>query len=146
MPTPAVSIYTDGSCYPNPGRGGWAAVLVYPNNTIKLSGSARLATNNQMELAGAIKGLMFLKERHVVNLTTDSKYVCDAFRMGWLSKWEQNGWRSSSGAPVKNQQLWKVLLTLSKKHSITWLWVKGHTGHPYNELADQLAGSARKAL
>jgi ribonuclease HI len=144
-----VEIYTDGACSPNPGLGGWGAVLIAPSYggyRKEISGAEPDTTNNRMELMGAIGGLRSLTRPCHVRLTTDSKYVCNAFRAGWLEKWQKNGWQTSARQPVKNADLWKELIELTKKHSVQWEWVKGHSNHPENEAADRLAVAARESL
>ena len=142
-----IIIYTDGGCSPNPGLGGWAAVLISPshdNYTKEISGSEAESTNNRMELTAAIMALEELKNPSDVELITDSQYLKNAFTKGWLKNWLRNGWKSSNKKPVKNIDLWKELLGLSEKHSIDWKWVKGHSNNKYNDLADELATLAIK--
>jgi len=144
-----VEIYTDGACSPNPGLGGWGAVLIAPeygDYRKELSGAEPNTTNNRMELMGAIGGLSALKRPCNVRLTTDSKYVCNAFRAGWITNWQKNGWQSASRQPVKNADLWKELIALTTTHNVEWHWVKGHADHPENEAADRLAVAAREKL
>jgi ribonuclease HI len=141
-----IIIYTDGGCSPNPGLGGWAAVLISPshdNYTKEISGSEAESTNNRMELTAAIMALEELKNPSDVELITDSQYLKNAFTKGWLKNWLRNGWKSSNKKPVKNIDLWKELLGLSEKHSIDWKWVKGHSNNKYNERCDQLVAQAR---
>lgn len=136
-----INIYTDGACSGNPGKGGWGAVLVYKENEKEISGGSADTTNNRMELTAVIEALKQLKEVCNVTLTTDSKYVCDAVTKGWVYSWEKNGWRKSDKKPALNVDLWEELLPLLEKHNVTFNWVKGHNGHPYNERCDKLAVS-----
>lgn len=134
-----VFVYTDGACRGNPGVGGWGAVLVYDKHEKELSGGERETTNNRMELTAAIMALSALKEPCEVKLTTDSKYLCDAITQGWAEAWKNNGWKKADKKPALNRDLWEELLTLLQKHNVTFEWVKGHDGHPYNERCDRLA-------
>ena len=134
-----VSIYTDGACSGNPGKGGWGAVLVYNGREKELSGFEAQTTNNRMELTAVIEALKALKEPCKVVLTTDSKYVCDAINQGWVYSWEQNGWRKADKKPALNVDLWEELLALLEEHEVEFIWVKGHDGHKYNERCDALA-------
>lgn len=140
-----VYLYTDGACRGNPGPGGYGAILRYGETVRELSGAHPATTNNQMELLAVIKGLAALKRPCRVALTTDSKYVLDGFTR-WLPGWQKNGWRTSGRQPVKNAGLWRELEALGRRHQIVWHWVKGHSGHPENERADQLANLAIDAL
>lgn len=139
-----VHLYTDGACSGNPGPGGWACVLVAGDQARLMSGYEPQTTNNRMELMGVISGLEALKRPTNVHVVTDSTYVKNAFTEGWLSSWQRNGWRTSSKEPVKNQDLWLRLCHLQRVHILTWEWVKGHAGHPMNELCDSLARDAIK--
>jgi len=134
-----VDIYTDGSCRKNPGPGGWGAVLVYGGRELELSGGAAETTNNRMELTGVIEALSRLKSPCEVTLTSDSKYVCDGITKGWAKSWKKKGWKKSDGSPALNDDLWERLLTLCETHKVTFVWVKGHAGHPYNERCDRMA-------
>lgn len=134
-----VEIYTDGACSGNPGKGGWGAVLIYENNRKEICGSEPETTNNRMELTAVIQALMALKMPCSVTLTTDSKYVCDAINQGWVYNWKRNGWRKSDKKPALNVDLWEELLKLLEIHKVTFVWVKGHSGNPYNERCDELA-------
>jgi len=133
-----VDIYTDGACKGNPGRGGWGALLRCQGQTRELCGGETQTTNNRMELRAAIEALAALKEPCQVALTTDSTYVRDGITQ-WMAKWQLNGWRTAAGKPVKNQDLWQALAQQVDRHTVDWHWVKGHSGHPDNERADQLA-------
>lgn len=134
-----VDIYTDGSCRKNPGPGGWGAVLVYGGRELELSGGEAETTNNRMELTSVIEALSKLKNPCEVTLTSDSKYVCDGISKGWAASWKKKGWRKGDGSPALNPDLWDRLLTLCETHKVTFVWVKGHAGHPYNERCDTLA-------
>ena len=140
-----VELYTDGACRGNPGKGGWGAILVYGKYEKELSGAERLTTNNRMELTSVIEGLKALKEPCDVTLYSDSKYVIDAFLEGWVENWRQKGWKRGKDE-LKNPELWEELYSLVKIHNVTFVWVKGHNGHPYNERCDVLATSRADAL
>ena len=141
-----VLIYTEGACSGNPGCGGWGAVLVYGKAEKELCGSDKDTTNNRMELTAVIKALEALKEPCEAEITTDSKYVCDAVNNGWVYSWQKNGWRKADKKPALNVDLWQRLLELLKVHKTTFIWVKGHNGHPYNERCDRLAVEQYKKL
>ena len=134
-----IEIYTDGACSGNPGKGGWGAILVYKNNEKELSGGEEKTTNNRMELTAVIMALKAVKEPCRITLTTDSKYVCDAITKGWVYSWKKNGWKKSDKKPALNVDLWEELLPLLEIHEVSFVWVKGHNGHPYNERCDKLA-------
>ncbi len=137
-------IYTDGACSGNPGPGGWAAVILLNDQVEEMiSGSEKNTTNNKMELLAPIKAILKLKKKSEVLIFTDSTYVKDGITI-WIKKWETNGWKTSSKKPVKNKDLWKKLKSLSTKHSIKWIWIKGHAQDKYNNLADHLAQRAIK--
>ena len=143
-----VYAYTDGACSGNPGPGGWGALLVAkrpgaaPGEEIakerELSGGEPETTNNRMELQAAIEALSALGRPSKVTVVTDSAYVKGGIT-GWMFGWKKNGWKTSSGSPVKNVDLWKQLDEATRRHDVTWEWVKGHAGHPENERADALA-------
>lgn len=133
-----VTIYTDGACSGNPGPGGWGAILVYGKSRKELSGGEFETTNNRMELQAAIEALNALKRPCKVELYTDSVYVRDGITK-WIKGWQRNGWRTSAKKPVKNAELWQDLQAALEPHDVDWHWVKGHTGHPENERADELA-------
>lgn len=141
MSTTNVEIFTDGACRGNPGPGGWGALLSYGGTTRELSGSEQHTTNNRMELLAAITALEALKRPCQIVLTTDSIYVRDGITR-WMAGWKRKGWRTASGAPVKNQDLWQRLDAAAARHEVRWEWVKGHAGHPGNEAADRLANEA----
>lgn len=142
MPRKAVTIYSDGACLGNPGRGGYGTVLLAGEHRKELSAGYRRTTNNRMELLGAIAGLEALKQPCDVTLWSDSQYVIHALSKGWLDGWQKRGWRTASKAPVKNQDLWQRLLRAIDGHTIEWRWVRGHTGDVENERCDQLAVAA----
>ncbi len=143
-----VRVYTDGACSGNPGPGGWGAILVSekPKGRKEISGAEPATTNNRMELTAVIESLSCLTESCEVTVVTDSKYVADAFRQGWLEKWISNGWRTANKKPVKNADLWRKLLAVISAHQVKWEWIRGHSGQPENERADELAVAARGAL
>jgi ribonuclease HI len=140
-----VNIYTDGACRGNPGVGGWGALIEYENHNKEIFGGEKLTTNNQMELMAAIQGLKALSEKCIVNLTTDSKYVMDGIK-SWITNWKRNNRKNSQKQNVKNKDLWIQLDKLNEQHDVKWHWVKGHSGHPQNELADQLANKGIDSL
>lgn len=133
-----IEIFTDGACRGNPGPGGWGVLLRYADNEKTLHGGDKHTTNNRMELQAAIEGLKALKERCKVDLTTDSQYVRKGITE-WMDGWKKKGWKTAAKKPVKNADLWKELDELSQQHDISWHWVKGHSGHRENEIADELA-------
>ena len=133
-----IYIFTDGACRGNPGPGGWGAVLICGDYRKEVKGGSLLTTNNIMELTAVIKALELLKNPSSLEITTDSTYVKDGITK-WIHNWKEKGWRTSNRKPVKNKDLWIQLDALTKEHSIDWKWVRGHTGHPENEKADELA-------
>lgn len=139
-----VEIYTDGACSGNPGPGGWGAVLIYGERKVELSGFEKDSTNNKMELTAPIEALKKLKEPCGVNLYSDSAYLINAFKQGWLDKWIKNGWKRNKNEEVKNLELWKELVRLANYHTIEWIKVKGHADNEYNNLCDKLATDAIK--
>lgn len=140
-----VEIFTDGACKGNPGPGGWGVLLRYKGQEKTLYGGELHTTNNRMELTAAIKGLEALKRPCSVELYTDSQYLRQGMN-NWLHQWKVNGWRTAKKEPVKNEDLWRLLDELSSYHQVHWHWVKGHSGHPENELADTLANKAIEEL
>lgn len=134
-----VDIFTDGACSGNPGPGGWGTVLRFGAHEKELSGGEANTTNNRMELSAVIAGLQALKEPCEVTLTTDSKYVCDSINKRWVYGWRAKGWIKSDKKPALNVDLWEQLLPLLETHKVTFIWVKGHAGHPENERCDRLA-------
>lgn len=139
-----VEIWTDGGCKPNPGPGGWAAILRYGEAEKELSGYDAATTNNRMELTAAIMALESLKRPCTVVLHTDSEYVRNGISR-WVHGWVRNNWRNAAKDPVANYELWQRLLAAARPHQIDWRWVRGHAGDPMNERADQLATAARLA-
>ena len=133
-----VQMFTDGACRGNPGPGGWGVVLRYGDNERQLFGGDRETTNNRMELLAVIEGLSVLKRPCEISITSDSTYVLKGIQE-WLQNWKKRGWKTASKKPVKNVDLWQRLDALIDPHTIEWHWVKGHSGHPQNELADELA-------
>lgn len=134
-----VELYTDGACRGNPGPGGWGAILVYHGKEKELSGGEASTTNNRMELMAAIAGMSALREPCEIVLTSDSKYLVDAINKGWLASWKRNGWRKADKSAVLNVELWQKIDALLEIHDVSFVWVHGHTGHPYNERCDALA-------
>ena len=141
MTSKTVRIFTDGACRGNPGPGGWGVVLQYGDVEKTLYGAEKNTTNNRMELMAAIQGLEALKQDCDVIVTTDSKYVMNGITQ-WLAGWKRRGWKTAAKKPVKNVELWQRLEQATHRHKIDWQWVRGHTGHPENELADSLANRA----
>lgn len=140
-----VHAYTDGACSGNPGPGGWGAVLISNQHKKELSGAENNTTNNRMELLAVIEALRALKGSCHVTVTTDSQYVKNGIT-SWIKTWQKNGWKTANKKPVKNQDLWQQLEAETHHHNISWQWVKGHSGHPENELADTLARRAIEQL
>ena len=136
-----ITIYTDGACSGNPGKGGWGAVLIYRDKQKHLSGSAILTTNNKMELTAAIEALKAVKKSSDIELYTDSQYVKNGINL-WIINWKKNGWKTANKKEVANKNLWIELDKHVRHHNITWFWVKGHSGNHYNEIADDLAVKA----
>ena len=133
-----VEIYTDGACKGNPGPGGWGALLIYKGAEKELWGGEPNTTNNRMELMAAICALIALTRPCRVRLVTDSQYVMKGIQE-WMPNWKKRGWKTASKEPVKNADLWQALDEQVNRHQVEWQWVRGHTGHPGNEKADQLA-------
>ncbi len=136
--TQTVEIFSDGACRGNPGPGGWGVLLRYGEVEKSLFGGEENTTNNRMELRAAIEGLAALRRPSQVVLTTDSEYV----RRGiteWIQNWKKRGWKTAARKPVKNEDLWRRLDEVASAHEVDWRWVRGHTGHRENEIADQLA-------
>lgn len=140
-----VNLYTDGACRGNPGKGGWGAILVYGKYEKELSGGEAETTNNRMELTAAIEGLSALKEPCEVTLYSDSKYLVDAYLLGWVEGWRAAGWKRGRDK-LKNPDLWERLYALTEMHKVNFVWVKGHDGHEYNERCDRLATSFADSL
>lgn len=141
-----VTIYTDGACSGNPGPGGWAAILMAGGAKKELSGGERDTTNNRMELMAVIEGLKALKRPCKVDVYSDSAYVVNAFEQNWIGKWMRNGWKNSAKAEVANSDLWKELIDLTSKHSVTFHKVKGHADNEFNNRCDELAVAEWKRL
>lgn len=141
---PLVQIYTDGACSPNPGPGGWGAILRSGTHEREISGADPSTTNNRMELTAAIRALQSLKRPCRVEIFTDSEYLQRGITE-WLPGWVRRGWKRSGGA-LANVELWQELAEAMKPHSIQWRWIKGHAGHAENERADGLARKARNGL
>jgi ribonuclease HI len=135
----SVTIYTDGSSRGNPGPGGYGAVLIAGSHKKELSGGFAKTTNNRMELMAAIVALEALKCPCAVELISDSKYVIDAMRLGWIHGWKKKGWSRGPNKALKNAGLWQRLEKAAEPHQMTWTWVKGHAGNPMNERCDELA-------
>ena len=136
-----VVIHSDGGCHGNPGPGGWAATLAYGSHLREISGGEPATTNNRMELRAAIEALEALKEPCAVEFFTDSAYVKNGVT-SWLPTWKLNGWRTKAKAAVKNEDLWRLLDAATRKHKVSWNWLKGHAGHAGNERCDALANEA----
>ena len=148
MPTASeepVQIWTDGGCKPNPGPGGWAAILRLGGTEKELTGGDKVTTNNRMELTAAAASLEALTRPCKVVINTDSEYVKNGITR-WHTGWVRRNWRNAAGDPVANMDLWRRLLDAAKPHDIEWKWVRGHAGDVMNERADRLATSAREAL
>lgn len=139
-----VTIYTDGACSGNPGKGGFGVILEYMGNKKEISRGFECTTNNRMELMAAIEGLSALKEPCNVTLYSDSKYLVDSVNKGWIESWQKNGWKNSKKEKVKNRELFEELIKLMDVHNVELKWVKGHDGHAQNERCDELATSAAK--
>ena len=136
-------IYTDGACSGNPGKGGWAAIILDGKSQYNISGSENKTTNNRMELMAPIKALKKIKTESEVIIYTDSRYVKDGITE-WIKKWKLNNWKSSNKKPVKNKDLWIKLDNCCQKHDVSWKWVKAHAGNKFNNLVDELAVSKAK--
>ena len=136
-----ITIYTDGACKGNPGEGGWGAFIEYSNEKVKLYGYEKDTTNNRMEIIAAIEALRSINAQSNIIIYTDSKYLMNGINT-WIHGWKKNNWKTSSNKNVKNVDLWKIIDELNSNHSIEWIWVKGHSGNPGNEMADELANFA----
>ena len=134
-----IQIFTDGACSGNPGPGGWGAILRYKAHEKELSGGEAETTNNRMELMALIAALEQLKEPCEIDLCSDSQYVINGLQKGWAKGWRARGWKKADKSPALNSDLWARLLDLSEAHTIHYIWVKGHAGHPENERCDRLA-------
>jgi len=135
---PTIQIYTDGACRGNPGIGGWGALLTFKDHKKELWGGEAETTNNRMEMMAVIEALKALKQPSKVRMTTDSQYVLKGITE-WMDNWKKRNWKTAAKKPVKNADLWREMDCLLQQHEVEWEWVKGHSGHPGNEMADQLA-------
>lgn len=138
---PKLEIYTDGACKGNPGIGGWGVLMRYGNHEKTLKGAESHTTNNRMELTAAIEALKAVKRPCFILLYTDSNYVKTGITE-WIVNWKKRNWKTAQNKPVQNADLWQTLDELAQMHDIQWQWIKGHSGHPGNEMADQLANQA----
>ncbi len=141
----SVEIYSDGACKGNPGPGGWGVLLRYGKHEKHLYGGEAQTTNNRMELTAVLQGLLALKRESRVRVVTDSQYVKNGITQ-WIHNWKRNGWKTAGKQAVKNADLWRQLDEAVARHQVEWQWVKGHSGHPENELADQLANRGIEEL
>lgn len=141
-----IEIFTDGACSGNPGPGGYGAILRYGKHEKEISQGFAETTNNRMELTAAIEALKLLKEPCEVTLFTDSQYLVNGINKGWAKKWKTNGWMRNKQEKALNPELWDQLLTLCERHKITFVWLKGHAGHPENERCDRLAVAAAERV
>ena len=140
-----IRMYTDGACEGNPGPGGYAAILDRNGKRTEVTGGERQTTNNRMELLAVIAGLRSLAEPSLVSVVTDSQYVAKGMTT-WIHGWRRKGWKTASGSPVKNRDLWEELDALGRRHRLRFEWIRGHNGHPENERADMLAREAIRDL
>jgi len=141
-PLKQIQLFTDGACSGNPGPGGWGVILRYNGVEKELSGGEADTTNNRMELTAVIEGLAALKQPCAVTLCSDSKYVIDGLQKGWAVSWRAKGWVKSDKKPALNPDLWEKLLELTATHKMSYIWIRGHEGHPENERCDRLAVDA----
>lgn len=141
-----IVIYTDGACSGNPGPGGWGAILMYNEHKKEISGANKETTNNIMELTAVVEALKLLKHECNVKIYSDSAYVVNAFKNGWINNWMKNGWRTSSKEPVKNKELWMTLYEFTRIHNIEFIKVKGHSDNEYNNRCDEIARNAINSL
>ena len=141
-----VIIYTDGACSGNPGPGGWGAILMYKGAKKEISGGMKQTTNNIMEVTSVIEALKCLKVESDVQVYSDSAYTVNAFNQGWIYNWMKKGWKTASGEPVKNKELWQELYSLTKKHKVEFIKVKGHSDNEFNNRCDEMAREAIKKL
>lgn len=135
-------IYTDGACSGNPGPGGWGALIFFDDGQKNICGGEPQTTNNRMEMTAALRALEHLDEPRAVRLHTDSAYLSNAFKQGWIDNWQRNGWKTSSKKPVKNKDLWQALLVQTERHRVKWIKVKGHADDELNNEVDRLAVDA----
>lgn len=141
-----VIIYTDGACSGNPGPGGWGAILMYKGVKKEISGGMKATTNNIMEMTAVIEALKCLKKESDVEVYSDSAYVVNTFLQGWIYNWIKKGWKTADGKSVKNKELWQELYTLTKKHKVEFIKVKGHADNEFNNRCDEMARNAIKQL
>ena len=141
-----ITIYTDGACSGNPGPGGWGAILMYKDAKKEISGGNKNTTNNIMEVTAVIEALKCLKVESDVTVYSDSAYTVNAFAQGWIYNWMKKGWKTASGEPVKNKELWQELYSLTQKHKVEFVKVKGHSDNEFNNRCDELARTAIKNL
>lgn len=141
-----ISIYTDGACSGNPGKGGWGALLIAGENKKEISGGEKETTNNRMELTAPIEALKLVKRPCKIKLYSDSAYLINAFTNGWLNNWQKNGWKTADKKDVKNRDLWEQIYKFTQIHEIEWIKVKGHSDNEYNNLCDKLAVAAIKQI
>ncbi len=137
-----IIIYTDGACSGNPGPGGWGAILMYKNAKKEISGGMKNTTNNIMEITAVLEALKCLKVESDVQVYSDSAYVVNAFKQGWIYNWIKKGWKTASGENVKNKELWQELYELTQKHKVEFIKVKGHSDNEYNNRCDEMARNA----
>ncbi len=143
---PKVTIYTDGACSGNPGPGGWATILIYGDNKKEISGGSENTTNNIMELTAILEGLKALKTSCDVEIYSDSAYCVNAFNQNWIYGWIKKGWKTSDGSEVKNKEIWQEIYSLTKKHNVKFIKVKGHSDDELNNRCDELARSEIEKL
>ena len=141
-----VIIYTDGACSGNPGPGGWGAILMYKGAKKEISGGMKDTTNNIMEITAVVEALKCLKKESDVQVYSDSAYTVNAFNQGWIYNWMKNGWRTANKEPVKNKELWQELYALTKKHTVEFIKVKGHSDNEFNNRCDEMAREAINKL
>ena len=141
-----VIIYTDGACSGNPGPGGWGAILMYKDAKKEISGGMKETTNNIMEITAVVEALKCLKTECSVKVYSDSAYTVNAFNQGWIYNWMKNGWRTADGKSVKNKELWQELYSLTQKHKVEFIKVKGHADNEFNNRCDEMARDAINKL
>ena len=141
-----VIIYTDGACSGNPGPGGWGAILMYKGAKKEISGGMKNTTNNIMEITAVVEALKCLKVESDVQVYSDSAYTVNAFKQGWIYNWMKNGWKTANKEPVKNKELWQELYSLTKKHKVEFITVKGHADNEFNNICDEMAREAIQKL
>ena len=141
-----VIIYTDGACSGNPGPGGWGAILMYKGTKKEISGAMKNTTNNIMEITAVLEALKCLKVESDVQVYSDSAYVVNAFKQGWIYNWIKKGWKTAGGESVKNKELWQELYALTKKHTVEFIKVKGHSDNEFNNRCDEMARNAIDTL